>query len=464
MRKHRILIADSDPAVCKMVDLISVGFGWDVDIASTGAEAVDLVKQRSHQIFVIDMQMPGLSGLELTQIIMKQETAPAILMLAGNADVDQAVVALKAGVFNYLQKDMVNVYQLKKSLKRAALYHEKRSWSITVRRERERTFRDINAANKRFLGIMDLSSDLILILNSESKQIVDCNAAASNQLGYSHKELLSLHFQDICKNFSISLLDDLKRNQNVDEQVIYEEVLIKKNGDSFPVGISIEHACIEAGDYISMIVRDISERKRLEQERQHYFDQLNTTLAQTIQMIALAVEKRDPFTAGHQQRVSNLAAGIAEVMGLDEGKVYGVKMGALIHDIGKINISAEILSKAAKLNAIEYSIVKLHTTVGFEIVKEVDFPWPISKIVSQHHERIDGSGYPYGLMSDEIALEAKIVGVADVVEAMDSHRPYRPARGIEMAMEEITRNKGIIYDSAVVEACLICLEQKEYKF
>ncbi len=464
MKKHQILIADSDPAVRKMINLICVRFGWDVDIAFTGSEAVDLVKQRSHQIFVIDVQMPGLSGLELTNIIMKHETAPAIIMLAGNADVDQAVIMLKAGVFNYLQKDTVSVQQLKKYLKRAALYHEKRSWSNAVRRERDKTFRDINAANKRFLGIMDLSSDLILILNSENMQIIDCNAAASEQLGYSHKEILSLHFNDICHSSSASLLDDVKRNQDIDDIRTYEEVLIKKNGDSFPGEISIEHACIETGDYMSMIVRDISVRKRLEKERQHYFDQLNTTLEQTIQMIALTVEKRDPFTAGHQQRVSNLSAGIAETMGLEQDRIDGVRMGALIHDIGKINISAEILSKAAKLSDIEYRIVKLHTTVGFDIVKEVEFPWPISKIVVQHHERIDGSGYPFGLKDDEITLEAKIVGVADVVEAMDSHRPYRPSRGIEMAIREISSKKGIIYDSVAVEACLIFLEKNDYKF
>jgi len=182
-----------------------------------------------------------------------------------------------------------------------------------------------------------------------------------------------------------------------------------------------------------------------------------------IHVMVLTIESRDPYTAGHQQRVTLLASALAQEMGLSEKEVEGVKMASLIHDIGKISVPSEILSKPGKLTEIEFCLVKTHPQSGYEILKNITLPWPIAQIVLQHHERLDGSGYPLGLKDKEILLEAKIIGVADVVEAMASHRPYRPALGIEKALEEISQKKGLLYDSKVVDTCIKLFTEKGFK-
>lgn len=191
---------------------------------------------------------------------------------------------------------------------------------------------------------------------------------------------------------------------------------------------------------------------------------LRQSLEQSIQAIGATLEARDPYTAGHQRRVGGLATAIAREMGLPEEQVNGIHLAATIHDLGKIQIPAEILSRPGKLSDIEFSLVKVHPQAGYDILKDVKFPWPIGDIVLQHHERLDGSGYPQGLKSDQILLEAKIIAVADTVEAMASHRPYRAAVGIEAALNEIRRGQGSIYDSIVVDACLKLFSEKGFTF
>jgi len=180
--------------------------------------------------------------------------------------------------------------------------------------------------------------------------------------------------------------------------------------------------------------------------------------------MAFAVESRDPYTAGHQRRVADLAHAIGSEMGLSEERLVGIRMGGIIHDLGKISVPAEILSKPSRLNEHEFGMIKLHPQVGYDILKKIDFPWPIAQMVYQHHERMDGSGYPQGLSGKKILLEARILAVADVVEAMASHRPYRPALGIDKALEEILKNKNVFYDPEVVDACLKLFKEKGFEF
>lgn len=180
---------------------------------------------------------------------------------------------------------------------------------------------------------------------------------------------------------------------------------------------------------------------------------LRQSLEQSIQTIASTVEARDPYTAGHQRRVAELATAIAREMKLPEEQVNGIHLAAIIHDLGKIHVPAEILSKPGRLNAIEFQLIQMHPQEGYNILKDVKFPWPIATIILQHHEKLDGSGYPQGLKGEQILLEAKIIAVADVVEAMSSHRPYRAGLGIEAALAEIETHRGVQYDSIVVDAC-----------
>ena len=190
---------------------------------------------------------------------------------------------------------------------------------------------------------------------------------------------------------------------------------------------------------------------------------LRKTLGSTIQAMALIVETRDPYTAGHQQRVADLARAIATEMDLPENQIDGIRMAGVIHDLGKIAEPAEILSKPGRLTEIEYSLIKMHPQVGYDILKEIEFAWPVDMIVLQHHERLNGSGYPKGLSGNKILIESRIMAVADVVEAMASHRPYRAALGIDKALGEITKNKGALYDPQVVDACVRLFTKKGFE-
>ncbi|MBW2168219.1 MAG: HD domain-containing protein [Deltaproteobacteria bacterium] len=197
---------------------------------------------------------------------------------------------------------------------------------------------------------------------------------------------------------------------------------------------------------------------------QDSMQKLRKALEGSIHAMALTVEMRDPYTAGHQQRVADLASAIAKELGFSEDRINGLHMAGVIHDIGKISIPAEILSKPGKISEIEFDLIKTHSKVGYDILKTIEFPWPIARMVLEHHERLDGSGYPSGLSGEEFLLEAKILGVADVVEAMASHRPYRPALGIDKALEEISKNKGKLYDLDVAQACIELFGEKRFSF
>jgi PAS domain S-box-containing protein/putative nucleotidyltransferase with HDIG domain len=210
--------------------------------------------------------------------------------------------------------------------------------------------------------------------------------------------------------------------------------------------------------------KDITVQRKSEEELQQTYQKLKKAMDAAIDTMSNIIEAKDPYTSGHQQRVSLLATAIAKEMGLSEDKVKGIKIASLIHDIGKINIPSEILSKPGKLTEEEFNLIKSHPKIGYDILKLINFSWPVAEIVLQHHERINGSGYPNNLKGDKILLEAKIIGVADVVEAMSSHRPYRPALGIDVALEEISKNKGILYDPEVVDVCLKFFKEKGFKF
>ena len=191
---------------------------------------------------------------------------------------------------------------------------------------------------------------------------------------------------------------------------------------------------------------------------------LRLALEGTIKTLTIASEAKDPYTAGHQRRVADLARAIAQEMDLPENIVDGIRMAGLIHDLGKIRVPGEILGKPSKLNDLEFQLVKTHPEVGYVLLKDVEFPWPVADIVLQHHERINGSGYPKKLKGPVIRIEAKIIAVADVVEAISSARPYRQELGLEVALEQISKNRGILYDEKAADACLRLFEEKRFKF
>jgi putative nucleotidyltransferase with HDIG domain len=204
--------------------------------------------------------------------------------------------------------------------------------------------------------------------------------------------------------------------------------------------------------------------ENLQQDHLKGAERLKEALTDTIRAVSLTVEKRDPYTAGHQNRVAELCVAIARKLGVPEDRIEGLRLGALIHDIGKISIPSEILNRPGGLSEVEFQLIRSHPQVGYDIVKDVRFPWPVAQMILQHHERLDGSGYPQGLKHEEIILEARILAVADTVEAMVAHRPYRPGRGIDTALAEIKKQRGTRFDTDVVDACLRLFTDKGFAF
>lgn len=202
-----------------------------------------------------------------------------------------------------------------------------------------------------------------------------------------------------------------------------------------------------------------------ERERQRLaaLERINSTLEQTLKVLAGTLEARDPYTAGHQRRVATLAAAIGHAMGLDPDRVHGLYLGGLVHDIGKISVPSDLLTKPSRLNELEMGLIRMHAQAGYDLLKDIDFPWPIARMVWEHHERLDGSGYPRGLQGDAIVLEARIIAVADTMEAMASHRPYRPARGIDVALAELMEQRSSALDSAAVDACVRLFREQNYQ-
>lgn len=318
----------------------------------------------------------------------------------------------------------------------------------------------------KYRELFECANDAIFLLDSEGKHAL-VNKKAAEMLGYPIEELIGLSYKDIIapseyKNTQNRIMTLLEREPSS----LQERVFRKKDGTEFPVEINLSTIRDAEGKllYIQRIVRDITERKRAENELRQTANKLRQALGSIIQALASIAERRDPYTAGHQRRAADLARAIAIEMALSEDHIEGVYMAGAIHDIGKISIPAEILSKPSRLSELEFALIKEHAKIGYEILREIAFPWPIAQIVFQHHERINGSGYPQGLSGEDILLEARILGVADVLEAMVSHRPYRPAHNLQEAFEEISKNRGILYDSGVVDSCLRIFAEGKFSF
>jgi PAS domain S-box-containing protein/putative nucleotidyltransferase with HDIG domain len=321
----------------------------------------------------------------------------------------------------------------------------------------------LNESKEEYKTLFDESRDAILITTRDGT-CINANQAALDLFGYTREEMRRLN----ARQLYVDTVDARRFQKEIERRGFvrdYEVKLRKKNGTEmdclFTVSVRASNGTILG---YQGIIRDITERKRAEVELQQSIKKLRKSLESTATSLALAVEMKDPYTAGHQERVKKLACAIAQEMGLSNDQVEGVRITSSLHDIGKIGVPAEILSKPGRLSDIEHNLIKNHPQTGYELLKDIEFPWPVAQIVLQHHERMDGSGYPQGLKGEEILLEARVLAVADLVEAMASHRPYRAALGIEAALEEISKNKGILYDSEVVDACIKLFTEKRFTF
>ena len=327
----------------------------------------------------------------------------------------------------------------------------------------------LHQSEDQFQAVTQSATDAILGMDERGK-ICIWNNAATKMFGYSTTSAIGrqLHELIVPNQYRSRAATGIKHFQDAGEGEIIGKTIeltaLHKDGTEFPIELAVSAHKFGKGWHSTGIIRDITTRKQAELKLQTVNERLRMGLVSTIQVVSKAAEAKDPYTAGHQLRVSRLAREIAQEMGLDSDRVEGIRLGAMVHDIGKIQVPSEILSKPGRLSTNEFELIKDHCLIGYNILKDIEFPWPIAEIAYQHHERLDGSGYPQGLKGDAICLEARIVAVADVVEAIGSHRPYRPSLGNQVALDEIANKRGKHYDPKVVDACLKIFTAKKFSF
>jgi PAS domain S-box-containing protein len=331
-------------------------------------------------------------------------------------------------------------------------------------REKESSQTALHESEERYRTMFE-NTGTSMILVEEDMTISMANSEFMRNTGYSTDEIIGrMKWTEIVHPDDLGRMVEqhrLRREDPASTLPNYEFRYRTKSGDLRDALLTVDVIPGTRKSIASLI--DITERNLAEEELKNTLNSLRKAVSMTIQVLVSAIEVRDPYTAGHQRRSANLARAIATEMGLPPEMVEGIRMAGYIHDIGKLSIPAEILSKPTKLSAIEFALIKEHSLRGYEILKDVESPWPLAEMIYQHHERLDGSGYPRKLQGNDIIIEARILAVADVVEAMASNRPYRPSLGIDPALAEIEKNRGTIYDDAVVDACIRLFREKSFE-
>jgi len=330
---------------------------------------------------------------------------------------------------------------------------------LTYRRWRRSEKKRIELENM----VDSISSDVIMVVDRENR-VVRCNASLKRIFGYQPAEFLGRRTEQLFRVQPDPWGDSPGSSEKTHQGDFSVITAIGRYRDGHEIPLEVITGRLTTGEGAVLLLRDISERVAAEAQLRNSYRKLQTLLEETVNILAMAVEMRDPYTAGHQRRVATLACAIADELKLSARRMDGLRLASIVHDVGKLYVPAEILSKPGILSETEFNLIKAHPQLGYDLLKKIDFPWPVAEMVLQHHERVDGSGYPQGLRDKEILLESRIMGVADVIEAMASHRPYREAHGPSKALQEISRNRGKLYDAEVVDACLRLFYERGFEF
>jgi PAS domain S-box-containing protein len=452
-----IMVEDSeDDALLTIRALKKGGYEPVYERVETAEAMRKALRKKTWDVILCDYKMPQFNGLAAIALLKETGVDIPIIIVSGAIGEETAVECMRSGAQDYVMKG--NLSRLVSAIERELKEAESRTQRIRAEEALEESETKYDEL-AHFLPQIVFETDM-------KGNITFVNHAAHSISGYSPEEfnrglnvlqLLVPEEWDRARFNIQGLLHGKKLQGN-------EFTFLRKDGRTFPV-ITNAIPIVRNNQIVGLrgLVIDITERKMAEDRLKKTLESLRKALGTTIQVMVSAVETRDPYTAGHQSRSADLARAIAIEMELPREKIEAIRMAGSIHDIGKLSIPAEILSKPTKLTNLEFSLIKEHSRQGYEMLKDVESPWPLAEIVYQHHERMDGTGYPRNLKGEDILMEARIMAVADVVESMASHRPYRPAIGVKAALEEIEKNKGILYDNAVADACLRLFRDKGFQ-
>jgi len=451
----------------------------DLALCEQAEEAVEAVRatteeERPFALVFLDIHMPpGPDGVWAAEQIRRLDPNIGIVLVTGYLDTDLGEVERRVPPSDkllYLQKP----------------FHLKEIWqvalSLCTKRQVEKELRTIQA-------------ELEITVEKRTSELLEANRLLQTEIEKSGKTEKTLQSSEgklrgIINNNADGIVildkDGIVQFVNPAAEALFNRKKEEFIGETFgfpvvagesteidvisstgaPVVLEMRAAITEWEGETAFLasLRDITDHKQMQQQIQKSLEDLKNTMKGTVRAIAATLEKGDLYTAGHQQRVATLSDAIAREMGLSSEQAEGLSLAAGIHDIGKITIPVEILSKPGRLSELEFKMIRTHPETAYEILKPIEFSWPIARIVLQHHERMDGSGYPHGISGEEILMEARILAVADVVEAMASNWPYRPALGIDKALEEVLKNRDTLYDPEVVDACLKLFTEKGFEW
>ncbi len=456
--KLKVLIVEDSAADAELAlhELRRAGYDPEWKRVETEPEYLAQIGQ-GWDIILSDYNLPEFSGPRALELLRERDPDFPFIIISGAIGEDKAVATMKAGANDYIMKDR---------LARLGLAVGRELRDAVERHERKRGKEALKESENKYRLLADNAQDVIFVLDMNLNYTY-ISPSIKILRGYEPEEVLK---QSSLKTLTPSSRDlamrnlseimELEKSERRDISIsrTLQLEMVRKDGTTVWTEVTFSFIRDENQRLGSIlgVTRDITQRKR-------EIERVRKALGATVQAIAMTVETRDPYTAGHQRRVADLARAMAMEMNLSADQIDGIRTAAAIHDLGKISVPAEILSKPTRLTDLEFRFIKTHSQSGYDILKDIDFPWPVAETILGHHERMNGSGYPNGLTGDQILMGSRILAVADVVEAMASHRPYRASLGIEAALNEISKNKGILYDLEVSDACLRLFHEKDYK-
>ena len=459
-----ILVVDDNPANLRLMSSVLREAGYAVRVAPGGPQALESVNARLPDLILLDIRMPDMDGFEVCERLKAepQSRDVPVIFLSALQDSADKLRGFAVGAVDYITKPFVAEEVLVRVQTHLALRGLQRALEQRVE-ERTRALRTLSAGNQAVVHADTVEE----MLKRMGQAITDVGGYAGAVVELDDGTVERMGSEASCWPESIRP-DGICVQLDGCAQRVLNLPLVRRGGPIGCLMVLAEPGAQEAfsdpgnvrllgemaGDLAYGIdtlrarAQNIAARRALEQSLEH-----------TIEAIAATLEVRDPYTAGHQKRTTRIAVAIGREMGLDEDRLKGLYVAGTIHDIGKIAVPVEILSRPGTLSEAEFAIIRIHPVAGYDIIKGIEFPWPVANIVRQHHERLDGSGYPDGLKGDAILLESRILSVADVLEAISSHRPYRAALGLEVAIDELRRYRGTRFDPQVVDTCLKLLNE-----